>query len=94
MKKGIIIFILILCGCSNKILNKGVIVDMWYTPTHSYTTYIMCGKVMMPIENYAPDAWTVEIIVKLNGESIIYDIDVPQSDYNSWNINDTIKIKK
>lgn len=42
---------------------EGTITKKIYTPAHTYTTYIMVGKVMMPMESYVQANYEIEITI-------------------------------
>jgi hypothetical protein len=86
-------------GCADdKILDRGVIVKLAYSPAHTYTTttYVMVNKVMVPITNthYAPDEWTATIRGVFGTDTIYNEIQISQAEYNSFQYGDTITIYK
>jgi hypothetical protein len=72
-----IFLLLAACGPSS-----GTVVRKWKEPAHtSYrTTYIQCGKVMIPITNpvHVPDQWFVEI--EQDGDTTT--VALSESEYN------------
>jgi hypothetical protein len=44
---------------------EGVVTEHYYVPAHTTTTYVMSGKVMIPITNYIDDSY--EITVEIDG---------------------------
>tara|TARA_R110001592_G_C12827615_1_gene719608 strand:+ start:235 stop:645 length:411 start_codon:yes stop_codon:yes gene_type:complete len=41
----------------------GEVVGKGYSPAHYTTTYVMSGKVMVPITNYIPESWCITISI-------------------------------
>ena len=37
------------------------VVDKTFTPAHTTTTFVMSGKVMVPITTYYPDSWSIKV---------------------------------
>lgn len=41
----------------------GEVVGKGYSPAHYTTTYVMSGKVMVPVTNYIPESWSITISI-------------------------------
>jgi len=78
-----------LIDSSNLELKNGVglITNKFFTPYHTTTTYIMSGKVLVPIVYNYPD--TYELLIKINGMSDL--IEVSHEQYLSLGINDKVE---
>ncbi len=61
---------------------EGIIVNKYYTPAHTNTTFVMSGKVMIPVSTFIDECYMVNI----NIDGLVDDFEL---DINHWN---TIKI--
>ena len=60
----------------------GIVIDKYYVPAHTQTTYVMSGKVMIPITSYIDDSYEITVeIDKLTDDVCL--------EYSSW---DAVKI--
>jgi hypothetical protein len=41
----------------------GEVIGNGYSPEHYTTTYVMSGKIMVPITNYIPESWSITISI-------------------------------
>lgn len=63
---------------------NGIVTEKHYVPAHTTTTFVMSGKVMIPIINYIDDSY--DIIVEING--LTDNVSLYQNDWNEINIGD------
>lgn len=57
---GIMISLLLLTGCGYGEL-KGTVIDKKYSSAYSTTSFISTGKTMMPITQFHPESWKIQI---------------------------------
>ena len=57
---GIMISLLLLTGCGYGEL-KGTVIDKKYSSAYSTTSIICTGKTMMPITQFHPESWKMQI---------------------------------
>ena len=57
---GIMISLLLLTGCGYGEL-KGTVIDKKYSSAYSTTIFISTGKTMMPITQFHPESWKIQI---------------------------------
>lgn len=67
---------------------EGVVINKWFSPAHSVTTYVMSGKIMIPITNFYSDTWYISISV--NG--ISDKVSITYSYFNVVRINDHLNV--
>lgn len=67
----------------------GVVSDKYFSESHTTTTWIMSGKVMIPITNYYPDTWGIWFSVDGKQDSI----EVDESLYDKVNVGDRFSIR-
>jgi len=66
--------------------DSGVVVNKWFEPSHTTTSFMMVGKVLIPQTHHYPDSWMVEIkIHDLTDNVSLYEID-----WNSLSINQKV----
>ena len=65
---------------------KGIVIEKWFEPAHTYTTLIMVGKVSVPQIHSVPDTWKAKIKIK----DITDDVSFYESDWNTLNINQSV----
>ena len=63
---------------------EGIVTEHYYIPAHTTTTYMMSGKVMIPITNYIDDSY--EIIVEIDG--LTDKVYLYQSNWNEIKVGD------
>lgn len=84
----LLLLIFILAGCGYGEL-KGTIIDKKHRESYRTTTYIMSGKVMVPITNYYPESWRIQIQKQdEEGKNITTWVSVSESEYNTLQIGD------
>lgn len=69
--------------------SEGVVVSKSYSEGYYYTTYVMSGKVMIPIQNWSPPAWYLHIKV----DDGIDSVSVGQEFYNTVSNGDKFTCK-
>lgn len=103
LKKTLVIPILliILCGCTQLTDGKVTVVDKVYHESYTTTTYVMAGKVMVPITSYRPEEYVLVVRQFSNKENkyIEDDINVDKKQYSKISIGDKLvyqdgKLKK
>ena len=90
--KYLFILFLLLAACKN--VKRGEVVDKYYYPAHYMTTYVVAGKVMIPIENYIPDTYCVKIRGIKEKDTIISEINMYHNEWITANIGDTLDFNK
>ena len=65
---------------------KGVVVEKWFEPAHTYTTFVMVGKVSVPQIHHVPDTWKVKIQIN----DITDNVSFYESDWNAITINQKV----
>lgn len=65
---------------------EGVVTDKYYVPAHTTTTYVMSGKVMIPITNYISESY--DITIEIDG--ITDDVGLCNSYWNTVQIGDKL----
>ena len=65
---------------------KGIVIEKWFEPAHTYTTLIMVEKVSVPQIHSVPDTWKAKIKIK----DITDDVSFYESDWNTLNINQSV----
>lgn len=66
--------------------SDGVVLEKHYTPAHTTTTYIMSGKIMVPITNYISDSYEIEIAI----ENLKDDVSVSADDFENINVGNKV----
>lgn len=60
MKYFLLIFsFLIATGCDS--VKSGKVTEKNYVEAHSFTTFIMSGKAMIPVMHHYPESWKIKI---------------------------------
>lgn len=65
---------------------SGVVIEKWFEPAHTHTTFIMVGKVTVPQIRSVPDTWKAKI--KIN--DITDNVSFSESDWNTLTINQKV----
>lgn len=65
---------------------KGVIIEKWVEPAHTYTTFVMVGKVSVPKIHHVPDTWKVKIQIN----DITDNVSFYESDWNVLSVNQKV----
>ena len=63
---------------------EGVVTEHYYVPAHTRTTYVMSGKVIIPITNYINDSY--EITVEIDG--LTDNVCLDKSNWNEIKVGD------
>ena len=64
----------------------GVVVEKWFEPAHTYTTFIMVGKVSVPQIHNVPDTWKAKIKIK----GITDNVSFYENDWNTLKVNQKV----
>lgn len=67
---------------------EGIIINKYYKGPYTTTTYVMSGKVMIPITNYHSESWNFELQKEVNGKNKNITVEVTENMYNKYNIGD------
>ena len=70
---------------------EGIIINKYYKDSYITTSYIMSGKVMIPITNYYPESWNFELQKEVAGKIKTITVKVSQNIYEKYNIGDFFK---
>ena len=73
---------------------EGAIINKYYKEPYTTTSYIMSGKVMVPITNRHSESWNFELQKEVEGKSKSITIEVAQDIYDKYNIGDYFKESK
>ena len=65
---------------------KGVVIEKWFEPAHTYTTIIMVDKVSVPQIHHVPDTWKVKIQIN----DITDNVSFYESDWNVLSVNQKV----
>lgn len=94
----IIVFVLLLIVLINETyqnLNygdkEGTIINKYHREPYTTTSYVMSGKIMVPIINRYPESWNFELQKDVEGEKKTITIEVSQNTYNNYSIGDYFK---
>jgi|GEM_PF-2586619 len=70
-------------------INKGVILRKYYENPYTYTSFIMCGKTMIPMTHYVDGRYMISIEI----DDIKQDIEVTQDNYDILEVGDSLSCK-
>lgn len=73
---------------------EGTITNKYYKGPYTTTSYMMSGKVMIPITNYHSESWNFELQKEVKGKTKNITIEVAQDIYNQYNIGDYFEESK
>lgn len=73
---------------------EGTIINKYYKEPYTTTSYMMSGKVMMPITNYHSESWNFELQKEAEGKVKNITIEVSQDIYNQYDIGDYFEESK
>ena len=65
---------------------KGIIIEKWFEPAHTTTTYVMVGKIMVPQTHFYDDLWKAKIRINNITDNVCF----YESDWNTLNINQKV----
>lgn len=65
---------------------RGVVIEKWFEPAHTYTTFILVGKVSVPQIHHVSDAWKVKIQIN----DITDNVSFYESDWNTLKVNQKV----
>lgn len=65
---------------------EGVVTDKYYIPAHTTTTYVMSGKVIIPITNYISESYEIDIEI----DGLTDDVGLCNSYWNTVKIGDKL----
>ena len=65
---------------------KGVVIEKWFEPAHTYTTFVMVGKVSVPQIRHVSDTWKVKIQINYITDNVSF----YESDWNALSINQKV----
>ena len=65
---------------------SGVVIEKWFEPAHTYTTFILVGKVSVPQIHHVPDTWKVKIQIN----DITDNVSCCESDWNTLKVNQKV----
>ena len=65
---------------------SGVVIEKWFEPAHTYTTFILVGKVSGPQIHHVPDTWKVKIQIN----DITDNVSCCESDWNTLKVNQKV----
>jgi hypothetical protein len=65
----------------------GEVIGKGYSPAHYTTTYVMSGKVMIPVNTYVPESWNITI--NINGLTDI--VNISEYNYNRISIGEKLE---
>lgn len=78
-------------NAANKI-DEGVIIDKKYRASYVTTTYYRTNdNISIPISTKHPESYSFTIQGDKNGKTVEYTFNVPESEYNSYDIGDYYK---
>jgi hypothetical protein len=85
----IIMVLMLLTGCTSEV-SKGVIVEKRYQPSHYSTTYVMAGKIMVPVESFEAESYSLCVYGKSiqDGENKREWKTVQKEEYDKYNLGD------
>lgn len=66
--------------------DKGIVIDQWICPAHNSTSFVMTGKVMIPITTHYNTSWHLDI--EING--LKDDVSVSKSYFDLIDIGDSV----
>lgn len=67
----------------------GIIINKEYHPSHTTTTMVMSGKVMIPITTHHSEEWRVKVRLYDDNTG---SVSVSEEYYNSINIDDEVNV--
>ena len=73
---------------------EGTIINKYYKEPYTTTSYVMSGRVMVPIINHHSESWNFELQKEIEGKDKTVTIEVTQSIYGQYNIGDYYKESK
>lgn len=73
---------------------EGTIINKYYKEPYTTTSYIMSGKVMVPITHRHPESWNFELQKEVEGKNKTITIEVAQDIYDKYNIGDYFEESK
>lgn len=76
----LVVALLCLLGC----VNSGTVVDKQHLLAYTTTTFVMSGKVLVPITTYHPESWSIK--VEDGGETGWVSVD--ETTYDEYEVGD------
>lgn len=73
---------------------EGRIINKYYKDPYTTTTYVMSGKVMIPISNHHSESWNFELQKEVDGKNKTTTVEVSQDIYNQYDIGEYFKESK
>lgn len=94
--KYILLFLAALFFASCEQIKEGNVIERWYEPGHTYTSYHhqQIGKtsISTPVTHYVDDYYIVKIKGRLNGKPDTRDVYLTEYEYNRCRIGDHLKV--
>lgn len=87
----ILVIIMITVNIINEIKyndREGIIISKYYEKSYMITSYIMCGKVMIPHKIHQPESWNFKLQKEIDGKVKTISIEVSEEIYNQYNVGD------
>lgn len=73
---------------ANNEISEGVVIDKDYSAAHTLITYTYANGIRIPHTQYYPESFTLTIRGTKSGETVEYRFEVPESEYERYNIGD------
>lgn len=73
---------------------EGTIIKKYYQEPYITTSYVMSGKIMVPITNRHSESWNFELQKEIEGKTKTITIEVAQDIYDKYNIGDYFEESK
>ena len=70
---------------------EGTIINKYYKEPYTTTSYVISGKIMVPIINRYPESWNFKLQKDVKREKKTITIEVSQNTYNNYSIGDYFK---
>ena len=73
---------------------EGTIIKKYYQEPYITTSYVMSGKIMVPITNRHSEIWNFKLQKEVEGKTKTITIEVAQDIYDKYNIGDYFEESK
>lgn len=70
---------------------EGIVIDKKYNKPHTTTTYMHTGKIIMPVNQYHPESWEIQIKKEVDEKEKTIWISIDENTYNNLEIGDYFK---
>lgn len=73
---------------------EGTIINKYYKEPYTTTSYVMSGRILVPITDHHAESWNFELQKEIEGKNKTITIEVTKDIYYQYNVGDYFKESK